>query len=59
MKKINWPIIILLIIVVAAGIYLNPFSRSKISHTGKRANENTIAMSGAWALYPMAIRWGE
>ena len=59
MKKINWPIVIVLMIVIAASIYWNPLSRSKISHTGKKTSENTIAMSGAWALYPMAVRWAE
>jgi phosphate transport system substrate-binding protein len=58
MKKMNWPLIAVLMVIVFGALYLDPF-RSKISHTGKRANENTIAMSGAWALYPMAIRWGE
>ncbi len=29
------------------------------SQTGSQELEGTISLSGAWALYPMAVRWGE
>lgn len=59
MRKFDWKWIAVLLVIFIVAWYLDPFGRSKISHTGKKTSETTIAMSGAWALYPMAIRWAE
>lgn len=46
MKKNSVPLFLIALLIVSS------------CSTGKKKN-NTIAISGAWALYPMAIRWAE
>lgn len=44
---------------ILLGICLILLSLSACSQAMGKANQKTITISGAWALYPMAIRWSE
>jgi phosphate transport system substrate-binding protein len=60
MKKITWVIIGLVVVALAVLIYVNPFlKKAPAFRTGEKGSKDTISMSGAFALYPMAVRWAE
>ena len=55
MKKQNWglvPLLILALLVTSCG---QPATGAQEEDTIK----GTITVSGAWALYPLMVRWGE
>lgn len=41
------------------GLLFIPACQRKTEKVGEKELEGTITMSGAWALYPMAVRWAE
>lgn len=60
----KFTVIILITVLIGAllsGCVGNPETevQSTPSPSGAKELEGTISLSGAWALYPMAVRWGE
>lgn len=55
--------IIVLLIIVALGVYGTRLreeeGREEGMVEGTKALSGTVTMSGAWAMYPMVIKWGE
>jgi phosphate transport system substrate-binding protein len=55
MKKLNWPIILVILLILA--LLVTSCGSSAIQAEDEETR--TITVSGAWALYPMMIRWSE
>ncbi len=56
MKKVLVGVIVI-IIIIALGIIINNGRMQEVSKDGTLSGR--ITMSGAWALYPMAVKWAE
>ncbi len=56
MKKILIGLIVI-IIIITIGIIINNGSKQEVGRDGTLSGR--ITMSGAWALYPMAVKWAE